>query len=473
MSGEDPTSEETEALRYYADLVRPLYSGRRFILIGGPVVGLLGMAQQLRTLGADRPFLLGSIVGTGALPKPEEAEWYSLEVRGENVIEAMRTYEARLSNLPDETRAALDRYDPDRSALVLGLIVLGDVHEVAGRRRYAGELPAWRVFEDKVETDQLWDAIGIRRAPSEIVPVGGRAFRAAAARLDAGQGTVWAGDAREGTNGGAVYLRWVRTEQDAVDAERFFDAHCDRIRVMPFLEGIPCSIHGAVFTDAVAAFRPVEMITLRPRGKNRLLYAGTATFWDPAPADREEMRTIARTTGEALRERVGYRGPFTVDGVLTENGFLPTELNARFGAGLGVLGRSVPSLPLTPVLLAAQAGEPLDFRPEMLEEVVVRAADRNRGGAGYTTVSRRWDSTETRPLRDENGRYRIARTEEKPDAILLTGPGDVGGFVMFGPDPARTPVGPPLAPRVVKAFAFADDKLGTDIGTVDAARPAR
>ena len=53
---------------------------------------------------------------------------------------------------------------------------------------------------------------------------------------------------------------------------------------MPFLEGIPCSIHGVVFPDGVATFRPVEMVTLRRPGSNRLHYAGAATFWDPPAA---------------------------------------------------------------------------------------------------------------------------------------------------------------------------------------------
>jgi hypothetical protein len=472
MADQEEADRFEETTHYYQELLKPLFAGRRVIVIGGPIVGQIELGRGLRALGTERPFLLGSIVGTGPRPKPEEAEWRSLGVQAEDPIDGIRTYEGLLSNLPAEIETALDEYDPDRNAWVIGLIVLGDVRGVAGRKRYAGRPQSWAALEDKVAIDSFWDAIGVPHAPSEVVPAEAHALRAAARRLDQAAGTVWAGDAHEGINGGGVYLRWVRDEDDARAAERFLSARCLRARVMPFLEGIPCSIHGVVFPDGVAVFRPVELITLRARNARELRYAGVATFWDPQPEDREEMRSVARRTGEGLRAAVGFRGPFGVDGILTESGFLPTELNARFGAH-SLIARSLPRFPFLPVLLAAQAGEPLEFKPEMLEEVVVEAADCRRGGGGWTAIRKPLNTTETRSVVDESNSYRIARESEDSDAALLTGPGDVGGFVFFGPDPARVPRGPSLAPRVVRAFALADKELATGIGPLDTARPVR
>ena len=96
----------------------------------------------------------------------------------------------------------------------------------------------------------------------------------------------------------------------------------DRVRVMPFLEGIATSIHGIVLPDGVVALRPVEMVTLR-RG-HELRYSGCATFWDPPDEIREEMRDVARRVGERLRAEVDFRGAFTVDGVATADG-LPAD----------------------------------------------------------------------------------------------------------------------------------------------------
>ena len=173
---------------------------------------------------------------------------------------------------------------------------------------------------------------------------------AAARDVDQGLGTVWSGDAREGFNGGGEYVRWVRDDRQARDAGEFFAAHCDRVRVMPFLDGVPCSIHGVVFPDGVAALRPVEMVTLRRTGaaSNQFVYGGMSTHWDPPDADREAMREVARRVATRLAEQVGYRGGFSVDGVLTADGFLPTELNPRFSGGLGAIAKGLPDFPVAP-----------------------------------------------------------------------------------------------------------------------------
>jgi hypothetical protein len=457
---------------HYRDVARSVVAGRRILVVSGPVAGLTAFAAGLRALGAERPFVLGHGIGTGDLPAPEDAGWFALETapggaRPADMIEGMRRYEALLRDPPAEARAAVDAWDPDRSAVAFGLILLTDPPGVGGRPLYGAREPAWRALEDKVAIDDFWDAIGVERAPSAVVAAEPRALRAAAKRLDGGDGTAWAGDAREGTHGGAVYLRRVRTRGDADAAAAFFAAHCDRVRVTPFLEGIPCSIHGIVFPDGNAVFRPVEMVTLRPRSGNRLLYAGMSTFWDPPGSDREAMRALARRTAEALRERVGYRGAFTVDGVMTREGFRPTELNARAGAGLRLLAAACPGIPLFVIALAAQAGERLDYRPERLERAVVERADRRRFGSGQTVVRRVFSESRTLRLVEEGDGFREAPEGEEADATLIRGPSDVGGFVRYAPEPGRIEAGGSLAPRVACALAFADDRFDLGLGPLE------
>ncbi len=473
MPGGANDEERSEASRYYCDLLRPLFEGRRFILIGGPIAGFRGLAGALRQLGAERPFLLGTSIGTGSVPRPGSTEWRSLDVRADNVIAVMRIYETRLAGLPEQIRDALDRYDPERDARALGLIVLGDLAEVAGRPLYARRRPEWAALEDKAVIDEFWDQVGVERAPSQVVPPEGQALAAAAAELDDGGGTVWSGDAREGANGGGVYVRWVRGEPDARAAREFFRAHCDRVRVMPFLDGIPCSIHALVFPDGVSVFRPVEGVTLRRTDRSELFYAGMNSFWDPPQDDREVLRDLARRTGEALRERVDYRGAFTIDGVLTAVGFRPTELNPRFGAGMGAILASLPELPLALLCLAAAADEPLAFQPARLERVVVAAADAERGGGGWCAIDAALGESELFSLVSEGESYRLAAEGEPPMATLSVGPGDTGGFLRFAPVPGRTPVGPSLAPSVCRAFAWADRELGTGIGPLEPACAVR
>jgi len=459
--------------------LRPLFAGRKVVLTGGPLAGLTGVCRRLRELGAERPFLLATGLGTGEVPDPEEAEWCVVEVRAPDVVAEIRAAMRMLRLLPPDVVDALDRWDPERRALVLSPM-FNELPEIAGRRVYGPRRPEWRRLEDKVLVDALWDELGVTRAPSEVVAAEPGALRAAAGRLDRGAGTAWAGDARQGFSGGAFCLRWVRDEEDAVEAAAFLGARCDRVRVMPFLEGIPCSIHGVVFPEGVATFRPVEMVSLRRpggspggSGSNRLHYAGAATFWDPPAADREVMRDLARRVGAGLRERVGYRGAFTVDGVLTAEGFLPTELNPRFGAGLATMTRDLPDLPVSLLDRALVEGEPLAFAAGDLERQVLAVADRVRAGGAWTVTKEPADATRELAVAFEGGACRPAPAGRTPDGVLSFGPSGVGGFVRLALDPDRVPAGPPVAPLAVAAFALADERFGTGIGRLEPARAVR
>jgi hypothetical protein len=455
--------------------LRPVFAGRKVMLTGGPLAALTGTCRRMRELGAERPFLLATGVGTGEVPGADEAQWCVVELRAPDVLAEIRAAMKLLRLLPAEVADALDRWDPERRALVLSPM-FNELPEIAGRRVYGPRRPEWRRLEDKVVVDQLWDDLGVPRAPSAVVAAEPEALRAAAGRLDRGAGTAWAGDARQGFNGGAQLLRWVRGEEDAAEAARFLAERCDRARVMPFLEGIPCSIHGMVFPGGVAAFRPVEMVTLRQPGSSRLRYAGAATFWDPPGADREVMRDLARRVGDGLRERVGYRGAFTVDGVLTADGFLPTELNPRLGAGLSVMTRDLPELPVPLLDRALIEGEALAYRADDLERQVLDVADRSRAGGAWT-VTRKGPVTaganEEVAVAFEDGVCRPATDERPPDGTLTFGPSGVGGFVRLRLDPERVPAGPPVAPLAVAAFALADERFGTGIGPLEPARPVR
>jgi hypothetical protein len=243
--------------------------------------------------------------------------------------------------------------------------------------------------------------------------------------------------------------------------------------VVPFIEGVPCSIHGVVLADGVAALRPVEMVTLRPAGSNRLVFAGAATFWDPPEADREAMRRVAGVVGAALRDHVGYLGAFTVDGVLSEDGFLPTELNTRYGAGLMVMADGREDLPLWLLNLAVVEGQPLGVGSAVLEADVLERADRYRSGAVWTVTHQAPATSRQRPVAFSPGGCRFVRPDEQAAGTLWFGPSNVGGYLRLALDPARIPVGPSVAPLAVDAFALADARLATSIGPMSSARPVR
>ena len=164
-------------------------------------------------------------------------------------------------------------------------------------------------MEDKLLAEEIWAAAGVPTAPYEMRAGGRRrARRGDRPSWPPPLGAVWSGDARDGFNGGGNYVRWVaddgrrRPRPSSSSATR-----CDRVRVMPFLDGVPCSIHGMVLPDGTAVFRPVEIAIVRDVPGRRFVYGGLSTYWDPAPADREAMRDAARRVGEHLQ--VGVRLP--------------------------------------------------------------------------------------------------------------------------------------------------------------------
>jgi hypothetical protein len=262
---------------------RSLLSGRRVILAHTPVAGAGPLVDQFRSLGAERTFVVAPFLGTGELPGPATTDWYSLDLDATNVMDVFRQFEKAMANPPDDLAAALDAFDPGGDALVL-VMPFDTTTSVAGRPAFGARRPAWVALEDKTTNDALFARADVTCAPSEVVAAADRgALDAAAARVDRGAGTVWSGDAREGFNGGGVLVRRVTGPDRAAAVADLMAARCDRVRVAPFLDGIPCSIHGIVTTDGIAVFRPMEMVMLRTPD-TAFRYAGVASYWDPPAA---------------------------------------------------------------------------------------------------------------------------------------------------------------------------------------------
>lgn len=455
--------------------LRPLVEDRPVVVAGGPLAGMQPRLETVRVLGARRPLCVAFGLGTGPLPSEDDADRFVVPQEEQPLLESIYEEMRLLADPPADMRAALDAYDPECRAVVLAGPFL-TVREVAGRQVLDGRLPAWEALEDKTKSEALWNGAGIVRPTSQVVPATEATMRAAARALDQGEGTVWAGDAREGFNGGSEFVRWVVSAADEADAVAFFAAHCDRVRVMPFLDGIPTSIHGMVFADGVAVFRPVEMIILRrssgvPSG---FVVGGLSTWWDPRPADRAEMREDARRVGLYLRDSVDYRGGFSLDGIMTRDGFRPTEVNPRFSAGLVTLVRGLPELPLIAIQCALVSGSDPGVTAAELEELVVVAADERRYGAAATlTTAVHPQATDERRVVLDDDCYRLAVDGEPDHGKLSLGPSAVGGLVRLDPDPARLTRGVSLAPLAVAAFRLADEVWDTAIGPTQAAPSLR
>lgn len=443
------------------DRLTEIYRPHRWIVALDVAAAATGVVATLRGLGVRDLMVVAASKGVGDLP---DAPIFHTRSRGDTVMGGIRAFLASIENADGRLTAAIEEFDPHGTARVY-TVPFGSVQAIAGRPAYGARRQLWEALEDKIVAEDLWSAAGIATAPHAVTTP----TRATMADVGGRLGTVWVADNREGWHGGGDYVRWVRNEVDAAAATAWFSAHADRVRVMPFLDGIPCSIHGIVTGDGIAVLRPLEMIVLRRTDCNAFLYAGACSFWDPDEEARVEMRTAARAVGEVLRDRVGYLGPYGIDGVLTGDGFLPTELNPRLSAGHGIPARSA-DLPLGLVSRALVEGD-IAIEASWLEHTLVQAADATRGGGMGVPIRGDHPARQTAIAFTPSGA--VAAADHEADAELSLGPGPQGAFLMMRLDPERVQAGPSAAPLAVAAIDFARREWGVDLPAVAAAPDLR
>lgn len=444
-----------------------MVAGRAWLLTDTVLVATSRLAERLVARGAQPCFLLAAQPGTGEGPDEDAAAGaISLDLpAAPTMMDSVRQALAALQDLPDEVVQALDAWDPDREARVLGPIF--DTGEpVAGRAVFGVREPSWQALEDKTTIDAVWDAIGVERAPSRVVPVRRGSLTQAHEALDAGHGTVWAADMREGFHGGAQGTFHVHEAASLERALHALSASADHARVMPFLEGLPCSIHGLVFPDHVLTTRPAEGLTLRRADGSGFLYCRTSSAWWPGEAIVQGLRDLAVRAGTHLRETLGYRGAFTIDGVWTRRGFRPTELNPRVGAALGQV---MPGLDGYLVHTALVEGIDLGVDPRALEAAVRRRSMETWRCMAMVMTNTVFDATQDVRVRWTGDAWMEVPDDAPADATMRWGPAGTGGIVFCTHHPDALSFGPSLGPQTAAFIRWADDRLGTEIGEVVAA----
>ena len=165
-----------------------------------------------------------------------------------------------------------------------------------------------------------------------------------------------------------------------------------------------------------------------------------------AATDSDDDAKVAQREAEFSKsmENSVLVGTFTVDGVITADGFWPTELNPRFGAGINAIARAS-GLPILIVNDLVVGGHDLGRSATLIEEELVERADAHRGGGT-------WMGGLT---------HRAESDARVVDSSAVTiGP----SFVRCIYDPASTPTGPSTAQRACDFWAFADREFGTEIG---------
>ncbi|MER7645589.1 MULTISPECIES: hypothetical protein [Streptomyces] len=371
LSGAD--AEEADLLGTVNQALRRLWSGRGVVLLlddfDHRATSLVG---ELRACGARVEAVLSRTgPGPGAPAVP-----HSRQCRESGPEMTRPEFEAWLRNPSQEVRRWLDGLDPERRWLALGTPRTG-VAEFLGRKVYGWRRPKWAAVEDKTTIDRLWDAAGVASPPHVVVDV--EALRRAPEEIGIGKiagpaGVVAAADSTRGHVGDSLGLRWVPDPDRFQESVRDLADRADRVRIARFADGVPCSVLGMALPDGIAVFAPIEIVTLGDPATGRLLFCGSSTHWRPGASAEREMRDATRRAGRELVRTTGYRGIFSVDGLLTPDGFTATELNPRHASGLG-LRAALPDFPVYLFNRAVQEELPglEGIRSAALERVVRRA----------------------------------------------------------------------------------------------------
>lgn len=445
------------------------YADRPVVVGPGILAGRTELVSWIREAGG-RVLVLATARGAGQIPADHECLVVDVAPPPTaNVTEEMRALDHLARHLPDHAVRAIEAFDPDGDALWVGGPFV-TTEPILGRPVVSGRPAASVALEDKLLADAIWDACGVARAPYEIVPVEREALDAASSRLAGPLGAVWSGDTLQGFNGGGDYVRWVRDGTDRARALAWFLPRCERVRVMPFLDGVPCSIHGLVLPDGTAVFRPVEISILRNEAARTFTYGGLSTFWDAPPDDRVQMREAARRVGDHLAAEHGYRGAFGIDGVLTVEGFRPTELNTRMSAGLTQvteIDRRLFSLLQDALVL----GEDPGVRVADVE-ALVPLIDAEPGGRPVALAKDVLVGDVTEALTWDGDRFDIAPDALESDDVLVMADTPSGLFAKVQPCSALRP-GVRLAVVNLALYDLLHREYDVDLGDLSAAPDLR
>src|ERR1700750_1517701 len=124
-------------------------AGRRVIVAGGPTAAWTSAVASLREVGAT-DVLVVATEGTGVGPLPSDTPSVVVE-REDHAANAMGQLRAALRVLADPPAhvvAAVEAFDPDRTAVVFGSF-LTETPALVDRPLVAHRRPEWVALEDK------------------------------------------------------------------------------------------------------------------------------------------------------------------------------------------------------------------------------------------------------------------------------------------------------------------------------------
>jgi hypothetical protein len=274
--------------------------------------------------------------------------------------------------------------------------------------------------------------------------------------MDEGGGVVCAFQAADGLpSAGGDDIYWWR---DKPPPHLGLSHPGGRVRLMPLLAGLPTRVHGLITADDVIAFPPMEVIALPRRDRGTFLCAGTA----PTLGEHPELRAVTERAGDALRNILGYRGAFSIDGILTSHGFRPTDLNARLTSAMEA---APPALRVRLHLANMLAREGAALDPNALRTLAQDTFARPERYTLYGAASKANGTPCTVLVRWHGQRLLVAYDDHVHGRLAITR--SLRGWLLTATLHSRyVPTTGALNTIAPQVFELSDTALGTDFGAL-------
>lgn len=293
--------------RYSLDLVREL---RQF-----------GCSDFLVVLNKDitfKKFLEGRVPSIGAGKSSNES-----------ITASINSYQKHLVVLHDDVRRAINRFDPAGDAIVIIHPTIA-LDELAGRTVFGYKNNTYNDLQNKLKFSVMLDKIDVLSSEYIVCPSNSEEIRSGFMKLNRGKGVVIAADNKLGWHGAGDRTRWIHHKSDCENIASFFRDRANEVRIMPFLTGVPCSAQLLITNESCSVLNIVEQLNLLNIKQNKFVFCGVSSYWRPNEKSAGQIVKMGESIGEILRVEDGYRGFLSIDGILTEDGFMPTEINPRF-----------------------------------------------------------------------------------------------------------------------------------------------
>jgi hypothetical protein len=176
------------------------------------------------------------------------------------------------------------------------------------------------------------------------------------------------------------------------------------------------------------------------------------------------MREVARRVGAYLARVEGYLGPYGVDGVLTVDGFRPTELNPRMSAGAGVQLGAI-DLPLG-LLMRAEIEGLVEVDHEWLEKT---ALGQRRPMFHFGKMVTEEVRDALRVAIDNRGNVIEAGHSQVSIGKITAGPSATGSYIMGDFEIEKIAAGEAVGSLVAASLNLARAKWGLGLPELAAA----